>query len=378
MTAAEILRHRLQNQRLRPGRPGTPADVVRWLGAVQAQDYAGSLWALGLRTGRGTDADVERAVRAKEIVRTWPMRGTLHFVPAESARWMLDLLTPRIVTRTAAMRRRLEIDAAVLNRAAKVIGAALQGGGLLTRSAVYRLLASSRISPEGQRGLHILWLLAQDGLLCFGPRQGKQHTFVLLEEWLPGRPALARDEALGTLAERYFSGHGPATVKDFAWWSGLTLAAAKVGLEAVKSRLPRVDAEQTTRWMKPSAAGAAAVPRGQTHTAALILLPAFDEYMVGYADREAALGDARRIRPITPAEALSPLILRDGRAVGTWKRFPDKDGVSVAPGFFAAPTRKDLDAFERAAHLYGRFLGLPVTVSEYLSGNMKREHGGRT
>ncbi len=120
------------------------------------------------------------------------------------------------------------------------------------------------------------------------------------------------------------------------------------------------------------------MPRGQTHTAALILLPAFDEYMVGYADREAALGDARRIRPITPAEALSPLILRDGRAVGTWKRFPDKDGVSVAPGFFAAPTRKDLDAFERAAHLYGRFLGLPVTVSEYLSGNMKREHGGRT
>jgi hypothetical protein len=347
MTTAEILLYRLRNQRLLRRRPGKPADVVRWLGAVQAQDYAGSLWAVGLRAGDRTDAEVEQAVRDKEIVRTWPMRGTLHFVPAEDVRWMLGLLTPRIVARAAALRRRLEIDAATLTRAAKVMVASLQGGRLLTRSALYRLLDSSGISTAGQRGLHILWLLSQDGLLCYGPRQGKQHTFALLEEWLPGIQTMPREVALGTLAERYFSSHGPATIKDFSWWSGLTISDARAGLEAVKSSLVGDDANGTSLWMKSS-------PRSRD-AATLFLLPAFDEYMVGYADREAALENARRKRVITAAEALSPLILRNGRAIGTWRRVRARDDVAVEPVFFSRPTRDERDAFEQAAHLFGRF-----------------------
>jgi hypothetical protein len=383
MTTSEILLHRVHNQRLRPGRPGKPADVVRWLGAVQAQDYAGSLWAVGQRAGRLTDADVEQAVSRREIVRTWPMRGTLHFVAPENARWMLALLTPRIVARTGAMRRRLEIDQEVLARAANVISLALRGGRLFTRNAVYRLLESARISTEEQRGLHIIWLLAQDGLLCFGPRQGKQHTFALLEEWLPGLRSLPRDEALATLAERYFESHGPATVKDFAWWSGLALGEAKAGLEAAKSRLFREDSGGASYWMKSSPRSASS--RGGTGTAArrsvsssvpgVLLLPAFDEYMVGYADREAALEEALRSRPISAAEALSPLIVRGGRAIGTWKRVLGADGVTVTPSFFAAPTRKDLAALEEAARAYGEFLGLPAALSEHLSPNTKRRRG---
>lgn len=359
MTTAEVLLHRLHNQHLVRTRREKPADVVRWLGAVQAQDYPGSLWAVGQRTGR-TEADVEQALRDKGIVRTWPMRGTLHFVPAADVRWMLGLLTPRIVARTAAMRRRLEIDGATLARAAKVIVGALQGGRQITRAALYRLLESSSVSPAGQRGLHILWLLAQDGLICFGPRQGKQHTFALLEEWLPGVSTLPRDVALGTLAERYFSSHGPATLKDFSWWSGLTVSDARHGLEMARSRLIGDDVGGASCWMTPSS-------RRHTGARALFLLPGFDEYMVGYADREAALEAARPGRPITAAEALSPLILRDGRVIGTWRRTRDTDAVTVTPSFFARPPRKDRKAFEEAALSFGSFLDLTVKVKESAS-----------
>jgi Winged helix DNA-binding domain len=353
MTSAEILLQRQHSQRLVAGRREGPADVVRWLGAVQAQDYAGSLWAVALRAGDRTDADVEQSVHEKEIVRTWPMRGTLHFVPAADVRWMLSVLTPRIVARAAAMRRRLEIDAATLARAAKLMVGALQGGRVLTRGALYRVLESSRIPPAGMRGLHILWLLAQDGLLCFGPREGKQHTFTLLEEWLPGLPLLPRDVALGTLAERYFTSHGPATVKDFSWWSGLSVSDARAGLEMAKSRLVGDSANGASCWMKPSA-------RRDIGTENLLLLPAFDEYMVGYADREAALEVAKSHRPMTAADALSPVILRNGQVIGTWRRTREKDGVTVTPGFYIRPTRKDRGAFEEAARSFRRFLGLAV------------------
>ena len=377
MTGAEILLHRLHNQRILTGRVGKPADVVRWLGAVQAQDYPGSLWAVGLRAGGATAAEVEKAVRDREIVRTWPMRGTLHFVPAADARWMLALLTRRPVARAAALHRRLEIDRATVSRAARAVGKALQGGKLLARGVLYRLLESSGIPVEGQRGLHILWLLAQQGLICFGPRQGKQHTFALLEEWLPAVPVVPREVALATLAERYFSSHGPATLRDFAWWTGLAVSDAREGLEKVKPRLAGDTSNGSGIWMKSSP------PTGRD-AGAFFLLPTFDEYMVGYTDREAALEAARSRRiAVTAAQALSSVMLRDGLVVGTWRRTLQKDAVTVTPAFFIEPGRKDRAAFDDAANAYGRFLGIPATIGKdeertllHPHGRSSRRHGG--
>src|SRR5262249_44923549 len=175
-------------------------EVVSSLGAVQAQDYPGSLWAVGLRIRSAVEADIERALADATIIRTWPMRGTLHFVACGDVRWMLDLLTPRIVTAAARrLRRDFGLDGAVFSRGRKVVAAALQGGKHLSRIAACGVLETAGISTAAGRGLHILWRLAQDGLVCFGARDGKQQTFTLLDEWAPAARAMKRDDALAEL-----------------------------------------------------------------------------------------------------------------------------------------------------------------------------------
>ena len=224
MTGSDIAQRRLGNQSIAPAASLTPGEVVKRLGAVQAQDYLGALWALGLRMQRAVEADIEQAIANREIIRTWPMRGTLHFVAAEDVRWMLALLTPRILARAARRHQQLALDEATFARSETLFTNALENGRSLTRNQMMDVLEQAGISTKGQRGYHILGWAAQNGLICFGPRQGKQHTFVLLDEWLPSGKSLSREEALAELAHRYFTGHGPATIQDFIWWSGLPAA----------------------------------------------------------------------------------------------------------------------------------------------------------
>jgi hypothetical protein len=208
MTPSEIARLRLEAQRVSAPRFTRPEELVSWLGAVQAQDYLGALWAVGLRTEMAREADVERALAEGAIVRTWPMRGTLHFVAAADARWMVELLAPRRISGAASRFRQLGLDDATFTRAGRVLEKRLAAGPL-TRPRVYDALEQARISTAGQRGIHILWRLAHETRICFGPREGKQPTFVLFDAWLPDARRLPRDEALAELAVRYFRGHGP-------------------------------------------------------------------------------------------------------------------------------------------------------------------------
>jgi hypothetical protein len=181
-----IARQRLYNQLIASNRFEKPGDVVGWLGAVQAQDYLGSLWAIGLRLQNATEQAIEQALATRAIIRTWPMRGTLHIVAAADVRWMLELLTPRVVARSARrLQQQFSVDEAVLARSRQVLVRALQGGQQLSRDAMYQALEAAHISTASGRGLQILWRLAQEGLVCFGAREGKQHTFVLLDEWAP-------------------------------------------------------------------------------------------------------------------------------------------------------------------------------------------------
>lgn len=202
---------RLSNQYLAKNRFADPGDVVAWFGAVQAQDYLGSLWGIGLRTIDACEGAVEKAIANRKIVRTWPMRGTLHFVPAADVRWMLKLLTPRVIARSAGRYRQLELDKRTFANSKKVFVRALEGGKQLTRTEMYKALEAAKISVAGQRGIHILGHLAQEGLICFGNRRAKQQTFVLLDEWVPENQSLNREEALAKLARCYFRSHGPAT-----------------------------------------------------------------------------------------------------------------------------------------------------------------------
>lgn len=355
MTTADIVRLRLQAQLLDRHPLSTPVEVVRWLGAVQAQDYLGSLWAVGLRLPGTTEAEVERAIADREIVRTWPMRGTIHYVAAEDARWMLELLTPRVIARSAGRYRQLELGEKVFARSRDVLTKALEGGQALTRKALYGALEAANIPTTDARGLHILGHLAQEGLVCFGPRAGKQPTFVLLDEWVPATMPLAHDEAVAELARRYFGSHGPATVQDFVWWSGLTVAEARLGTDLAAADLSRVTVAETTYWFVDG-------PWTRTEPVAAHLLPFFDEFLVAYKDRSAALEPAHLARVNAGGGLLDPTVLLGGRVVGTWKRTLGKDGALLTLDPFAPLDEAQMQAVGETTGRYGAFLGVEARV----------------
>jgi len=221
MTLSDVARYRFSNQLIARQTARTPAEVVAWLGAMQAQDFLGAKWSVGLRALGVSDATVDQALADRTIVRTWPMRGTLHFVAPGDVRWMLALLASRVLAASKGRWQSLGLNDNIFAQSQKVFRQALHGGQL-TRNEMYQALERAKISTAGQRGYHLLWRNAQEGLICLDAPQGKQQTFVLLDEWVPPAKPLQREEALAKLVLRYFVSHGPATVKDFVWWSGLT------------------------------------------------------------------------------------------------------------------------------------------------------------
>lgn len=355
MDMGELAHARLHAQQLTGHTCTQPAQVVARLGAVQAQDYASALWAIGSRLPQATVATVEQAIADGAIVRTWPMRGTLHFVAAADVRWMLALLTPRIVAASARRRQQLALDDATFARSKGVCLAALHGGRCLSREALYQALEQAQIATAGQRGYHILWRLAQDGVICGGPPAGKQQTFVLLDDWAPPAPVLSHDAALAELARRYFTGHGPATVQDFAWWSGLPAAAARAGLDMVRQQLLSVTVAGEHYWLADG--GASLQPRPD-HA---YLLPGFDEYLLGYRDRRAVL-KPEHSGAVVPGNngVFMPTIALDGRIAGTWKRTIGRGAVAVAYHPFAPLSDSQRHTLDDAAARYARFLGLAL------------------
>jgi hypothetical protein len=353
----DLSRLRLRNQYIAGSRLEDPEDVVRALCAVQAQDYQAALWAIGLRLRRATEADVEQAIIERRIVRTWPLRGTLHFVSAKDVRWLLELLAPQTLRRSAArLRRDFEIDGSLMKRARKVVMAALKDGQALPRPTLYERLEAQGIETRRQRGLHVLWWLTQEGLICCGPRDGKQHTFVLLDDWVPAATALTRDAALAQLAARYFSHHGPATLADFAWWAGLSVRDASAAIDGARSGLSSESDGETTWWSKAGA------KRRASAAAACHLLPVYDEFTVAYADRSAAL-DPRHAKKAAAGHGIfrAPILI-DGRIVGSWTRTLKKSGVEIRLAPLIRLDREHLAAIHDAAERYGEFVGLPAKV----------------
>lgn len=367
---AELLRLRLASQRIArrgggaPAVPGETAElpggasavsgVLRQLLAVQAQDFAQAVWALGLRTPGATRADVAAALASGEVVRSWPMRRTLHFVAPDDLRWMLELTSARMIAATATQQRRRGLDQDILDRAGEVARTELGGGGAASRAEFTALLEGAGIGTTGQRGYHLIWYLAQIGLLCWGPPRGPGQALVLLDEWAPRRLALSREEALRHCALRYFTGHGPATVRDLAWWSKLTLTDARAGLAAAREQLTELEHGGETFWIATAEWDAAAAPAPAVHA-----LPGFDEYLLGYQDGSHALTaeHASRIVPGTNGIFL-PTIVARGRVVGTWRRAIAAGAVAVTPAPFTTLSMADAAGFARAAAAYARFLGL--------------------
>ena len=332
----------------------TPGDVVRWMLAMQAQDLPGVKWSVGLRAPETSEATVEAGFDSGEIVRSWPMRGTLHLVPADDLGWMLELTSPRALRSAASRRAALGIDEAAVERAREIAVASLRGGRALTRHAILAAFAARGVSTEGQRGYHLLWYLAQTGTLVLGAAQDRQQTFSLLDEWVRSPRRLDRDEALGELAYRYFRSHGPATARDLVRWSGLTMADVRRGLGVSGGLLTALDLDGIRYHLAPDTLAQATSPV-RVH-----LLPGFDEYLLGYGDRTAALASEHSPAVVPGGNGMfKPTIVADGEVVGTWRRTITQGEVLVEPLLWG-PLRGALqDGLVEAVGTYGAFLGRP-------------------
>jgi hypothetical protein len=357
---------RMSSLLLRGGGPSTVGGIVEWFGAMQAQDVNSGLWSLGCRLPGQTIEDVNAALEKRTVLRTWPMRGTVHFVPAVDTHWMLDLMGVRMLAGAEKRRQTLGIDERTADRAVELLGTALAGGGRMTRAECLATLTDGGVEVTGQRGYHLLWYAAQRGVTAIAPHVGKEQTFVLLDDWVPDPRRPGRDEALGIIALRYFRSHGPATRKDFAGWTGLTMTDCKTGIAVAGSSLTAVDVDGVEMVMAteadlsgpPPSRRRAGSPRSGVGD--WLALPGFDEYMLGYKDRS-MMATPAQLASIIPGGngVFQSTLVRDGRVMATWKRTLTRKGVTV--------TVLPLDDFdpsfaEAALQPFADYLGVPLTV----------------
>jgi hypothetical protein len=341
-TASEIGLLRLVAQRVAGPRPATPAEAVRRLTAVQGQDHPGSVTSVALRTAGRSRAEVFEAMDRGAIVRSWPMRGTLHLTLADDLPWMLDLLGERALAGVAKRRALLELTDDDVARACELAVAALSGGRRLSRAGLLAAIDAGGVPVTGQRGYHLLWYAAQTGHTCLGPTADGEQQFVLLDEWVPGPRRLEREEALAELAARFFTGHGPATVQDLARWSGLTVRDCRAGLATAREQLESTTVEGIEHFLDPATPELLAACREEAR--GTVLLPGFDEFVLGYGDRSAVLDPAFATRIAPGANGIfQPTVVAGGRVVGTW-RYEGRGARRAAVGTAFEPADADLVA----------------------------------
>jgi winged helix DNA-binding protein len=355
MDTATALELRMRSLLLRGG-ASSVGGVVEWFGAMQAQDVNSGLWSLGVRLPGSKIEDITAALERREAIRTWPMRGTVHWVPPADARWMLELMGSRVLAAAERRRETLGLEAATADRAVELLGSALSGGRRLTRAECLLTLTDGGIEVTGQRGYHLLWYASQQGVTAIAPHVGKEQTFVLLDEWAPAPLTPDRDEALGIIALRYFRSHGPTTRKDFAGWTGLTMTDCKVGIAVAGDALTTVDVGGVEMLMVPADAPAA--------DDRWLALPGFDEYLLGYKDRS-MMATPEQLAAIIPGGngVFQSTLVRGGRAMATWRRTIGRKGVTVAVRPLVKFTSRDRHNAEAALQSFADYLGLPLTVN---------------
>ncbi len=346
----EIIKQRLQNQQIHAAEANSPTELVAWMGAMQAQDYEMSKWALGVRLPNQTEGALEAALNNGEVLRTHVLRPTWHLVSPTNIRWMLELSRPQIEKIVAGYNQRLGLDFSIRDKSNTIIEKALEEQPNLTRNELMQELENQGIIASDIRAAHLMFHAELTGLVCSGIRKGKQLTYALLDKRAPLTQPLLREEALTKLATLYFQSHSPATLKDFAWWSGLTLTDARKGIENIKEQLETLAIDKTVYYVFPS-------KTIKTEQKDIVLLPAFDEYMVSYTDRTAALPLEYTKQAISSNGIFTPIIVHNGKVIGVWKRKLKTKYVEIELMPFE-PISKDLsDKIKAHFRDYQNYLG---------------------
>jgi hypothetical protein len=358
-TSEELIAERLRNQHLtRPGRRD-PAQVVASLGAMQAQDYPAAKWAIGLRAPGCHVNSVEDAFNSGAILRTHVLRPTWHFVAADDIKWMVELSGPRVHAANAYYYRQSGLDAKVLARSCAMISRVLEGGEYRTRAELAVALKRAKVPADGLKLAYIMMHAELDGVICSGPRRGKQFTYALLQERAPQARSLDRPDAVAELAKRYFTSHGPATIRDFVWWSGLTVKEAQQGLEAVQPKLHAETIDGRVYW-SAAAPRATAAQKG----CVALLLPNYDEYLIAYKDRGAVVDAARAANIVARSNGAFPHhLVIDGRLAGSWNRTLKGNSVTIEVAPYNKLTPAQSRAVMGAADCYGEYHGVPASLA---------------
>ncbi len=368
MNAKEIARRRIRNSGLTGNRFMAPDDVVRWHLAMQAQEYGPAMWSIGQRAKGLREADVDGALTEGTIVRTHVLRPTWHFVARDDIRWLLALSGPRVQQGSAGRHRQLGLDARTLSRAEKVVTSALEGGNRLTRDELGAEFDRRKLDRGGQRMPYLLMHCELVGLIGSGGRKGKQQTYALLDERIPagGRP-LDRDDAVMELVRRYLASHGPATVKDLSWWSGLTMTDLRAALGALEDEVTSDEVDGLMFWSTASERSRRPPAARGVH-----LLQTYDELVVGYTESRFhgdTSGDLAR-QAWSDRTYPTGVFLLHGRVGGHWRRTIEAKRVLVSIHTYGAVDAADTRTLESAAKRLGRFVGLPATteISRFRGG----------
>ncbi len=356
MDFKDIAKARLVNQQIAGTKFKTAKEIVHWMCAMQAQDYNMSKWAVGIRLPGSTEKMIEDAVNSGEILRTHLLRPTWHFVSSDDINWMLDLTAPRLKSSLKSRWKAMELTETVFKKSNLVLEKALRDGKHLTREELKIKLEKAKIPTRDQRIVHLLFRAELDGLVCSGSVKDKKQTYALLRERVSESKIVGKEEALANLAGRYFSSHGPATLQDFVWWSGLQVKDTRQALAMIKSKFISEKIGTQIYWFTDSLS----LPKANKKS--VKLLPAYDEFIISYRDRSAVVPHEKQKKTISNNGIFWPTILINGQVVGTWKRTIKKENVIIETQFFKLPDEAIKRSIKLAAAKYGDFLNKDIEI----------------
>ena len=353
-----IAAQRLHNQQINAAQFTKIKDLVSYMCAVQSQDYAMSKWAIGLRLPGSTDNQIEKALDRADILRTHVLRPTWHIIAAQDIYWMISLSAGKIKALMKTMDRQLELTEKIFTKSNNIIAKCVEDGLHVNRDSIAACLEKAKISTGKNRLSHLLLRAELEQIICSGKIDGNQRTYASLHSRVPKKKILTRDESIAQLADKYFKSRGPATVEDFSWWSGLSITAAREGLEMVKQELHNDKIDGSVYWFandrKPPVKNKEAV----------YLLPAYDEFIIGYKNRTAALAIEHHKKVLSNNGIFYPAIIVNGRVAGLWKRHFQKEEIFIETTFFQPQGEAIRGRVEKQAAVFGQFTESRVKLTE--------------
>jgi hypothetical protein len=356
MNQQDIGNTRLVSQQIAEIKSKTAKEIVSWMGAIQAQDFNMAKWAIALRLTNTTEQNIDAAIDSGEIIRTHVLRPTWHFVSADDIYWMLELTAPRILSSMKGRNKQLELSAAVFKKANKIIEKALSLHKNLTRKELINELNKAKIQTDNNRASHILFTAELERIICSGKMKEKQTTYALLNKRVEKPKPIKKEEALYKLACKYFQSHFPATLADFCWWSGVLITDAKQALGSIKNDFISEKINGQEYWLPRSFTVSPIVKES------VYLLPAFDEFLISYKDRSAAIIAEHQTKAFSNNGIFWPTIVSKGKVTGLWKREIKRDKIIIEKDFFDKKNKADEELLKEATEKFARFLNKKTEV----------------